>query len=248
MNMPGHRNTYGQTARPAPDRISAMQPVRHHGSSDNLHDIFDRLFDAYGPQNWWPAETKTEIVVGAILTQNTAWANVERAINNLKKAQMLSWAALRDVADDKLHQLIRPAGTYRVKARRLKGFVETLWRDHQGSLNRMLSGPIEVARDRLLRIKGIGPETADAILLYAADKPTFVVDAYTIRVLRRHFLIEPGASYDEVRSLFHRSLPHDARLFNEYHALLVAVGKRHCRSRACCDGCPLAVLEHDESL
>jgi endonuclease III related protein len=212
-----------------------------------LLDIFNRLIQAYGPQHWWPATSRTEIVVGAILTQNTAWANVVRAMANLKNAGILSWSALRDVTAEDLEQHIRPAGTYRVKAQRLKTFVEVLWRNHNGSLKCMLSGPTEQVRARLLRIKGIGPETADAILLYAADRPTFVVDAYTARILRRHLLIEPEVKYEDIRRLFHHALPSDPAMFNEYHALLVAVGKRHCRSRAMCEGCPLDTLHHDES-
>ncbi|RME40289.1 MAG: endonuclease III domain-containing protein [Planctomycetota bacterium] len=215
--------------------------------------IFDRLLSAYGPQHWWPADTEVEIVVGAILTQNTAWRNVERAIENLKRVDVLSWVALRDLPLRRLAKLIQPSGTYRVKARRLKAFVDRLWKDHGGSLRRMLDGDLEEARRRLLDVPGIGPETADAILLYAGGRPTFVVDAYTVRVLRRHFLLDDeslpagGAKrYEQVRRLFHDALPPDVDLFNEYHALLVQVGKRHCRIRPDCAGCPLADLPHDE--
>lgn len=210
--------------------------------------MFDRLLEAYGPQDWWPGDSTTEIIVGAILTQNTAWTNVERAIANLRFADVLSWNALRDVPESDLAGLIRPSGTYRVKAKRIKSFVEVLWCDHHGSLYDMLRGPLDDVRERLLAIPGIGPETADAILLYAAQRATFVVDAYTQRLLRRHGLLPVTSDYDTAQSLFHATLPRDAALFNEFHALIVAVGKQHCRPRARCAGCPLEALPHDGSL
>lgn len=236
-----------------------------------LRDIHDRLLNAFGPQHWWPARTPTEVVIGAILTQNTAWTNVERAIASLRTAGALSFDRLAALPEDKLAQLIRPAGTYRVKARRLRAFVDTLQRDSNSSLQTMLAGPLDAARKRLLAIYGIGPETADAILLYAGRRPTFVVDAYTRRILRRHFLIGGSSSkaktassgaakaqaahdhnqaadnYSSVRQFFHRHLPADATMFNEYHALLVELAKRHCRVRARCEGCPLADMPHDET-
>ena len=213
-----------------------------------LREIYDRLFRAYGPQRWWPADTPTEVVIGAILTQNTAWKNVERAIENLRKADALDWSALRGLTTTKLARLIQPSGTYRVKAARLKAFVNDLWMHYNGSLSSMLDGNLDTARERLLSITGIGPETGDAILLYAGGRATFVVDAYTRRVLRRHVLIDAGASYETIRTFFHNALPADAQLFNEYHALLVEVGKRHCRARPRCEGCPLADLPHDADL
>jgi endonuclease-3 related protein len=211
----------------------------------SLREIYDLLWSAYGPQHWWPARTETEVVVGAILTQNTAWSNVERAIANLRRERCLSWRALRSIPERRLAALIRSSGTYRIKAARLKAFVGYLWENHRGSLASLADGDVDVARDRLLGIRGIGPETADAILLYAVGRATFVVDAYTKRVLRRHLLTDPDADYETVRSLCHRALRPDVQLFNEYHALLVAVGKRHCRARACCEGCPLATMPHD---
>ncbi|MEK6798545.1 MAG: endonuclease III domain-containing protein [Planctomycetota bacterium] len=210
-----------------------------------LRKFYDRLLSAYGPQGWWPAETPTEVVIGAILTQNTSWKNVERAIANLQTAQMLSWTALRDVAEARLAELLRPSGTYRVKARRLKAFVDCLWQTSDGDLARFLDGRMSSARKRLLSIPGIGSETADAILLYAAGRPTFVVDAYTRRILQRHGLIDQKVDYEGIQQLFHRTLTPDAAKFNEYHALLVEVGKRHCRAKAACEGCPLADLPHD---
>lgn len=212
--------------------------------------IYDRLMGAYGPQEWWPGETATEVVIGAILTQNTAWTNVERAIANLKAADAIDWGVLRDLSEERICELIRPAGTYRVKTTRIRAFVDTLWNHHGGSLEAMLSGDLVVVRNRLLAIHGIGPETADAILVYAGRRASFVVDGYTRRVLRRHFVISSreARSYDQVQGVFHASLQADAQVFNEYHALLVEVGKRHCRSHASCEGCPLWEMAHDESL
>ena len=209
-----------------------------------LREMYDRLWSAYGPQHWWPARTRTEVVVGAILTQNTAWTNVERAIANLRSAECLTWKALRRRTAGELEELIRPAGTYRVKTRRLMAFLEVLWGEHGGSLDAMLDGDLDDVRRRLLSVHGVGPETADAILLYAGKRAVFVVDAYTKRVLRRHRLIEAGADYLAVQRLFHRAILPDVQVYNEYHALLVAVGKRHCRRRARCEGCPLESSPH----
>ncbi len=213
-----------------------------------LREAYDRLSAAFGPQHWWPARTTTEVVVGAILTQNTAWKNVEQAVGNLRSAKCLTWRALRDLSEAALAELIRPAGTYRVKAGRLKAFVNYLWLNHDGSLESLLGGELDEARQRLVGINGIGPETADAILLYAGSRATFVVDAYTRRILRRHYVTDDGADYEAIRRMFHAALPPDAQVFNEYHALLVELGKRHCRSKADCYGCPLACLTHDAAL
>ena len=209
-----------------------------------LREMYERLWAAYGPQHWWPAKTATEVVVGAILTQNTAWKNVERAIDNLNRANCLTWAALRDLPTAKLIKLIQPSGTYRVKAKRLKTFVNHLWDHHRGSLESLLNGDLNDARRRLLSIYGIGPETADAILLYAGNRPSFVVDAYTKRILRRHRVIDAQAGYETVRRLFHRAIEPDVAVYNEFHALLVGLAKKHCRVRARCDGCPLAAMPH----
>jgi len=216
-------------------------------------DIHQRLLAAFGPQEWWPvnpgardtARRQVEIVVGAILTQNTAWQNVERAIARMHEAGLMSWPALRDVDEPALAEVIRPAGTYRVKAARLKAFVAALFDRWRGDFRAMTTGPLAACRARLLAIHGIGPETADAILVYAASRPSFVVDAYTRRVLRRHRLIDDRASYAQVQALFHQALPRDASLFNECHALLVELAKRHCRTTARCEGCPLESLPHD---
>ncbi|MCP4591405.1 MAG: endonuclease III domain-containing protein [bacterium] len=211
-----------------------------------LREMYDRLASAYGPQHWWPAQTATEVVVGAILTQNTAWTNVERAIAVLEDSACLTWEALREVSEQSLARMIRSSGTYRIKAARLKAFVGVLWSAHDGLLESLLGGELEAARARLLAISGVGPETADSVLLYAGGRRTFVVDAYTRRVLRRHGLIEAKTGYEDIRKMFHAALGADVQVFNEYHALMVEVGKRHCRPQARCTGCPLASLPHQE--
>ncbi len=207
--------------------------------------FYGAMFKAYGPQHWWPARTPTEVVVGAILTQNTAWRNVERAIENLRGAKLLDWKKLHELGEADLAELIRPAGTYKVKARRLKTFIEWLHDRYDGDLNRMFETPLYALREALLGVSGIGRETADAILLYAGSLPSFVVDAYTARILRRHGLIDESADYEEIKDLFESNLPSEVPLFNEYHALLVQVGKLHCRPRARCEGCPLERFEHE---
>jgi endonuclease-3 related protein len=193
----------------------------------------------FGPQHWWPARTRFEVVVGAILTQNTAWSNVERALAALRARRLLTAARLSGLPPGRLAALIRSSGTFRVKARRLRAFLAYLNGRYQGSLDRMSGAPLDALRRELLAIPGIGPETADSILLYALGRPVFVVDAYTRRVLSRHRLLPHDAGYEDVRAFFERHLPSDPRLFNEYHALLVAIGKQYCRSRPHCAECPL---------
>lgn len=183
-------------------------------------------------------------MIGAILTQNTNWGNVERAIENLRSAGMIDWAALRDVEHHWLAELIRPAGYFNVKARRLKNFVDWLWGQYGGDLERLRDVPLETLREKLLSVNGIGRETADSILLYALERPTFVVDAYTARIALRHGLIDEDADYERLKAVFEEGLERDVQLFNEYHALIVAVGKRHCRPTARCEGCPLEGFEH----
>lgn len=209
-----------------------------------LREMYDAMLAACGPQHWWPARTPTEVIIGAILTQNTAWRNVERAIENLRSAQALDWAVLRRLEAAELAELIRPAGTFNVKARRLKAFVAWFWERFDGRLERMFATPLHALREELLGVSGIGRETADAILLYAGGLPSFVVDAYTARILHRHGLIDGDAGYDQIKDLFESHLPADPALFNEYHALLVQVGKSHCRPRARCAGCPLEPFPH----
>ncbi|MBI4591682.1 MAG: endonuclease III domain-containing protein [Candidatus Rokubacteria bacterium] len=208
-------------------------------SKRRLLRLYDALHGRFGPQGWWPAQSRFEVAVGAILTQNTAWSNVERALAALKAQRLLTPARLAAIPPARLARLIRPSGTYRVKAWRLGAFLAYLEECYRGSLRLMTSIPLGSLRRELLAVPGIGPETADSILLYALGRPVFVVDAYTRRVLARHRLVRHGAGYEEIRGLFERSLPSDPRLFNEYHALLVAVGKQYCRRRPRCEECPL---------
>ncbi len=193
----------------------------------------------FGPQHWWPARTRFEVVVGAVLAQNTAWSNVEHALAALRSRGLLTAARLAALPLGRLAELIRPSGYFRVKALRLREFLRYLRRRYHGSLNLMSRASLDPLRGELLAVRGIGPETADSILLYALGRPVFVVDAYTRRVLSRHRLLPHEADYEEVRAFFERHLPSDPRLFNEYHALLVAVGKQYCRSRPHCEECPL---------
>jgi endonuclease-3 related protein len=204
-----------------------------------LLKIFDTLLAAYGPRFWWPAESSFEVCVGAILTQNTNWGNVEKAIANLKREGYLSPQGLQDIPSERLAELIRPAGYFNVKSARLKDFIGWLFSEHGGSLEEMFSGDWRELRLELLKVRGIGPETCDSILLYAGHKPSFVVDAYTKRLFSRLDLISLKASYDEVRGLFMASLPADVELFNEYHALIVEHCKERCRTRPLCGECPL---------
>jgi endonuclease-3 related protein len=205
-----------------------------------LRQYFDVLHRAYGDQNWWPARTRFEVIVGAILTQNTSWTNVERAIVALRREKLLSPPAVEEVSESVLAELIRSSGYYRQKARKLKAFVTFLRANYQGSLDKMFRVPTGALRKQLLAVHGIGPETADSILLYAGAHPVFVVDAYTRRMLQRHGLAEDRDTYEEIRGLFERSLPADPQLFNEYHALIVHTGKHFCRTKEPrCSECPL---------
>ena len=217
-------------------------------TSEILKQIYDVLFERFGPQHWWPGETPFEITVGAILTQNTNWANVEKAIANLKAADLLDCRKLQRLAQEDLAGLIRPAGYYNIKARRLKAFVKWLWENNHGDLAQLEHIPTARLREQLLAIRGIGKETADSILLYALNRPIFVVDAYTARIATRHGLVEPEADYDQLQDLFQSNLPEDVQLFNEYHALLVRLGKEFCRPRPRCAGCPLEALPHSADL
>ncbi len=207
-----------------------------------LKEVFDRLYARYGPRHWWPAKSAFEVLVGAVLVQNTAWDNVTKAIDRLREEDLLEPHALYAVPLERLEELVRPAGYFRVKARRLHNLLEFLVERYDGSLEAMFQTPLAELRESLLAVSGIGPETADSILLYAGGLPTFVVDAYTHRVLARHGWIGFDADYYQIQEHFEAGLPRDAALFNEYHALLVEVGKRHCRKRPRCEGCPLAEL------
>ena len=204
-----------------------------------LKDLFDRLWDHFGPQHWWPGETDLEVMAGAILTQNTNWKNVEKAIGNLKRRDLLSVEGLHGLPMAELAQEIRPAGYFNVKAKRLKNLIRFVVEDHQGDLSLLFGQALGTLRQGLLSVTGVGPETADSIILYGARLPVFVIDAYTYRILSRHGLVEAETSYDDLQSLFMDHLPEDAQLFNEFHALMVMAGKHYCRRVPLCKSCPL---------
>ena len=206
----------------------------------HLIEIYQRLLDHFGPQHWWPAESPFEVCIGAILTQNTAWQNVEKAIKNLKNNGLLSPQGLKDIPVEELARLIIPAGYFNVKARRLMAFIDFLWAEFQGSLEIMFSLDLASLRPDLLTVSGIGHETADSILLYAGGYPIFVIDAYTKRIFSRHHLGPEDTGYHELQQYFMERLSPDTKLFNEYHALLVRLGKEYCRKEPCCSDCPLS--------
>jgi endonuclease-3 related protein len=207
--------------------------------SARLLDIYGHLYAAYGPQHWWPGETPFEVVVGAILTQSAAWTNVEKAIANLKGADALSPQGLACLSEGELARLVYPAGYFNAKARKLKAFVALLCQRFGGELKELLAAPVEELRPLLLDTHGIGPETADSILLYAAGRPVFVVDAYTRRLFSRLGLSPARDTYSSWQALFMENLEADAALFNEYHALVVRHGKGVCRRQPHCRVCPL---------
>jgi len=208
--------------------------------SSGLLDIYNRLYRHFGPQNWWPADGPFEVVIGAILTQNTAWPNVERAIANLKRHNLLTPERLYRLDIKKLARLIRPSGYYNIKAGRIKAFLDFLFGKYNGSLKKLFSKKSAQLRKELLGVCGIGPETADSIMLYAADKPVFVVDAYTKRIFSRRGMVRKDAVYADIQKFFTDNLPRSRRLFNEYHALIVGLGKSVCRTKPRCDICPIA--------
>jgi endonuclease-3 related protein len=208
----------------------------------SLHEVYEKLLAAYGPQSWWPGNGPFEIMVGAVLVQNTAWKNVEKAIDNLREDCLLTPAALHAVPAEELEELIRPAGYFRLKTKRLRNLLNFIMERYDGDLERMFATSLSTLREELLSINGIGPETADSILLYAGELPTFVVDTYTSRVLKRHGWIEFEADYHAIQDHFQSQLPDSVQLYNEYHALLVSVGHHHCRKTPKCDECPLQCL------
>jgi endonuclease-3 related protein len=202
--------------------------------------IHKKLYRCFGPQNWWPGDTPFEIVVGAVLTQNTNWGNVEKAIQNLKKQGVLSSRGIHGLSVKELASLIKPAGYFNVKAKRLRSFLDFLMNEYHGRMENMAREDLTQLRPKLLGIHGIGPETADSILLYALEKPIFVIDAYTKRILSRHGIMASDRSYAEFQELFQASLKRDLHLYNEYHALFVRVGKTFCRrTNPLCEKCPL---------
>lgn len=207
-----------------------------------LHEAYHRMAKHFGPTHWWPGDTPFEIAIGAILTQNTAWTNVEKAIVNLKREKLLHPKAMAACDSERLHQALRPSGYFRQKAERVRLFSQYLLDHYGGSMKRMARRPLEVLRPELLSLKGIGPETADDILLYACHLPVFVVDAYTRRILSRHGHVEPDIRYEPLRALFEARLPQDIRQWQEYHGLIVFTAKDFCRSHPRCEGCPLQPL------
>jgi len=204
-----------------------------------LTEIYELLFQRYGPQHWWPADSPFEVVVGAILTQSAAWTNVERAIKNLSEANALSPVRLRQVPQDELAQLVYPSGYYNAKASKLKAFARYLRDNCRDSLDELFSRDVPTLRRELLSIHGVGEETADSIILYAARKPVFVIDAYTRRVVTRLGLEPSAARYADFQRLFMENLPPDEQMFNEYHALIVQHGKEVCRRAPRCSACCL---------
>ncbi len=223
-------------------------------TSQLLQDMYRAMLARFGHQGWWPGQTPLEICVGAILTQNTNWTNVAKALANLKGAGKLDLPALHALGHDQLAELIRPAGYFNIKAKRVKNFVSCVMETFAGDLRAFLDRPVSGLREDLLSINGIGRETADSMILYAAGKPTFVVDAYTYRILLRHFLIAREDDYESIKELMESALPAgadgkgDAALYNDYHAQLVAIGKAYCRPAAKCEGCPLAEFPHDPNV
>ena len=234
----------GRVFGPSGDAPRSITP------SGDLLRYYEAMSRALGPMHWWPAQTPFEVIVGAILTQSTAWGNVERAIANLRSARLLTASAMRRVSTPRLAALVRPSGYFRQKAKKLKAFVRFLHTGYGGSLKRMFQTPTLELREKLLSVHGIGPETADSILLYAGNHPVFVVDAYTHRILGRHGITSGRPDYEKVRALMESSIPQRAELFNEFHALLVNTGKNWCRKSAPrCEECPLrAMLPADSGL
>jgi len=211
----------------------------HTLTGQRLMKIFELLSSHFGPQNWWPAETELEMIVGAVLTQNTSWKNVEKAIENLKDKGLLSLKGLRSLSLGELAQEIRSAGYFNIKAKRLTNLIDFIVGAYQADLSLFLEDETRNLRRGLLSVKGVGPETADSILLYAAHRPVFVIDTYTHRILCRHGMSEEQTTYDELQSLFMDHLTEDTALFNEFHALIVQTGKMYCRKKPLCAHCPL---------
>lgn len=204
-----------------------------------IQRAYEVLFERYGEQHWWPAETRLEMMLGAILTQNTNWMNVEKALANLRSDDALNFDTLEAATQEELAAWIRPAGYFNQKARHIKGMLRHIRDRFDGSLDKLFALDTPALRKELLSWKGVGPETADSILLYAAQRPVFVVDAYTKRVCARHGWIDKTASYNEIADRFTSGLPQETQLFNEFHALIVKVCKEHCNTKPKCDGCPL---------
>lgn len=228
--------------------IGERYPAEKRGTDaanmdERLEEIYRRLYAHFGRQHWWPGKGAFEVILGAILTQNTAWTNVERALGNLKRAGLLHVERLHKAREQRLAGLIRPSGYYHLKAKKLKAFTRFLFEKHHGRLSHLFRQETGALREELLAVYGVGPETADSIILYAAKQPIFVVDAYTRRIAARLGLAHADASYEDLQQLFMEHLPRAEPLFNEYHALLVALGKNYCLKRAPrCSACPLQAV------
>jgi len=208
-----------------------------------LNDVYRRLIDGLGPQHWWPGKTPFEVMVGAVLVQNTSWQNVRRAIGTLRDSDLLEPHALYAVPEAELQELIRPVGYFRIKAKRLRSLLKFFIERYDGSIEAMFRTSLSELREQLLGVHGIGPETADSILLYAGGLPSFVVDAYTYRIFSRHGWISFDDGYEQIQEYFQNGLPDDAAMYNEYHALLVRLGKDYCRKTGPkCAVCPLREL------
>lgn len=211
-------------------------------NATTLKKMYECLYSALGPCHWWPSDSPFEVIIGAILTQNTNWKNVEKAIINLKSAKLLTPQKLNKIDVITLAEYIKPAGYFNVKAKRIKKFIDWLFENYKGSLDKMFEQDLIPLREGLLSVNGIGPETADSILLYAGNKPSFVIDVYTYRIFSRHNLIEESITYEELKSFFEDAMPVDVQLYNEFHALLVKVGNEFCKPKQKCDKCPLKVF------
>ncbi|MCJ7686155.1 MAG: endonuclease III domain-containing protein [Desulfobacteraceae bacterium] len=215
------------------------QSTPHTLLGQRLMEMFDLLLAHFGPQNWWPAKTELEVMIGAILTQNTNWTNVEKAISNLKNKDLVSLDSLVSLSVEDLAKVIQPAGYYNIKAKRLKNLINFIFDQYDGDLAGLLQEETDRLREGLLSVNGVGPETADSIILYAAKRPLFVVDAYTHRILNRHAMVGEDVTYYDLQGLFMDHLLEDAPLFNEFHALIVLAGKNYCRKNPRCEDCPL---------
>ena len=207
---------------------------------EQMLEIYSSLLDYFGPQRWWPAETPVEVIIGAILTQNTSWSNVSQAIKNLKESNLLSINGLRHSPNSEIEALIRPTGYFRQKTKKLKHFIDFLYDKHGGELQSLFDLNVAEMREQLLNITGIGPETADSIILYAAGKPSFVIDKYTTRIFSNLGLLHENVKYHEAKLFFEENLPEDVRLYNEFHAMIVALGNQICKKKnPSCSKCPV---------
>ncbi len=213
------------------------------GGGNMYLDAYQLLYSHFGPQGWWPGETPLEIMVGAVLTQNTNWTNVTKAIDNLRQGGMLGYPQLLEMSLDLLAEYIQPSGYFNLKAKRLHNLLKMIENLYDGNLDHFSNDDVVSARENLLNVKGVGPETADSILLYACVQPIFVIDTYTHRVFSRHNLVEEETDYHTMQTVFMDHLPEDVQLFNEFHALIVRVAKQFCKkTNQLCEQCPLQGL------